>query len=156
MGAGSIHILNASYHEISTVTLAGNKTWVSPLLAQFPSYIDKHETLITDNGTILVTAINATQMDLRPFGGPKEGWVQDNLFYEIDITTNGVLFRSSAFENPDTIGPNSSVRKISGDRDGSSQSTPWDDTHINSVERYGEDYLVSFKCLDSLCMINKN
>ncbi|KAJ5560177.1 hypothetical protein N7513_002576 [Penicillium frequentans] len=155
-GAGSIHVLNASYHEIHTVSLAGNETWVSPLLVQFPSYIDKHEILITENGTILITAYNVTRMDLRPFNGPSNGWIQDSLFYEIDVTTNEVLFRWSAVENPGTIDPKESVRELDGTLEGSSQSTPWDYAHINSVARYGDDYLVSFKCLNTIFLINKN
>ncbi|KAJ5407259.1 hypothetical protein N7465_008543 [Penicillium sp. CMV-2018d] len=155
-GVGSIHILNASYHEIHTVTLAGNETWVSPFPVQFPSYIDKHEILITEDGTILVTAYNATRMDLRPFNGPKDGWIQDSLFYEIDVASNEVLFRWSAVENLSTIDPKESVRKMHGTLEGSSQRTPWDYAHINSVARYGDDYLVSFKCLDTIYLINKD
>ncbi|KAL5358956.1 ASST-domain-containing protein [Aspergillus floccosus] len=152
-GSGSIHLLNTSYDEIYEVSLAGNETWVSPLLAEFPSYIDKHEALITERGSVLVSAINATRGDLRPFSGPTDGWIQDNLFYEIRVETNEVLFRWSGVEHADVIDPHYSSRLLDGKRDGSTQATPWDYMHINSIAPLGDDYLVSFKCLDTIALI---
>ena len=41
---------------------------------EFPSYIDSHEDQITEDGTMLVTAVNITQTDLSSVGGA-EGWL---------------------------------------------------------------------------------
>jgi hypothetical protein len=100
-GFGGITILNNSYDEIYRVTLPGveNKFATIAESQAFDSYIDIHETQITPEGTILVTAVNVTQMDLSPLGGPVDGWVQDGLVYEIDIKTNKVLFQWSAVEH---------------------------------------------------------
>ncbi|PLB46211.1 hypothetical protein P170DRAFT_479128 [Aspergillus steynii IBT 23096] len=155
-GFGSIHLLNASYDEIYKITLAGNETWVSPLLAEFPSYIGKHEAFITEKGTILVTAINATRRDLRPFGGPADGWIQDSLFYEIDVKTNEILFRWSGAEHTDMIDPRDSSRLLAGNRDGRTQGTPWDYMHINSIFPLGDDYLVSFKCMNTIFLVQSD
>ena len=83
-GWGAISVLDSSYEEIYQVTLGGNETFVTVADVDFPSYIDLHENFITDEDTILVTAVNVTQADLSSVGGPKDGWIQDGLFYEID------------------------------------------------------------------------
>lgn len=100
-GFGHIGVLNSSYDEIHRVTLDCKEqnfvTVYDP--EQFDSCIDIHESQFTENGTILVTAVNVTQADLTAIGGPKDGWVQDGLVYEIDIKTNEILFRWSAYEH---------------------------------------------------------
>lgn len=90
-GYGTVHILNQSYHEIATVSLADNFTTMNG--AHYPSGIDLHEIYITPNNTMLVTANNVTTTDLTTLGGLTMGYVVDGLVYEIDIATNEVLFR---------------------------------------------------------------
>jgi hypothetical protein len=46
------------------------------------SNIDLHEIYITNPNTVVVTANNVTQADLRSVGGPRNGWVVDSLVYE--------------------------------------------------------------------------
>lgn len=100
-GFGHIGILNSSYDEIHRVTLSCKEhnfvTVFDPM--EFDSCIDIHESQFTDNGTILVTAVNITQADLSSVGGPKDGWIQDGIIYEIDIKTNEIVFRWSAHEH---------------------------------------------------------
>lgn len=155
-GFGSISILNTSYDEIYHVTLPGEtETFVTVLDPQtFPSYIDIHESEITEQGTILVTAVNVTQLDLEPIGGPKDGWVMDGLFYEIDIKTNKVLFRWSTIEHLSEIPLSNSELPFNGK--GGSKTEPYEYPHLNSVAKYGDLYLISSRFMCSIFLIDKH
>ncbi|KAJ5365706.1 hypothetical protein N7517_008592 [Penicillium concentricum] len=155
-GFGGISIVNSSYDEIHRVTLdceAENfVTIYDPM--KFASCIDIHESEITDNGTILVTAVNVTQADLSSIGGPKDGWIQDALVYEIDIKTNEILFRWSAYEHIDQV-PLSDVRApLKGS--GGTKADPYGYPHLNSIAKYGDSYLVSSRFMCSLFFIASN
>ncbi|GKZ73307.1 hypothetical protein AnigIFM50267_009990 [Aspergillus niger] len=136
-GFGAISILNASYQEIHRITLPGT---------------EQH--FITSDGTILVTAVNVTQFDLSPIGGPKDGWVQDGLFYEIDIKTNKVLFRWSTVEHLSEIPLTDTELPLLGS--GTSKSDPYEYPHLNSVAKYGDSYLLSSRFLCSIFLLDKN
>lgn len=155
-GFGAISILNASYHEIHRITLPGTDqhfvTTADPEI--FPSYIDIHESQITSDGTILVTAVNVTQFDLSPIGGPKDGWVQDGLFYEIDIKTNKVLFRWSTVEHLSEIPLTNTELPLLGS--GTSKTDPYEYPHLNSVAKYGDSYLLSSRFMCSIFLLDKN
>jgi hypothetical protein len=138
-GYGSIHFLNQEYQEIHRVTLSDDKwNFKSALGPQFPSYIDVHEDAVTDRGTVLVTAYNVTPTDLQAVGGPKNGWVHDSQFYEIDIASNKVLFSWSALDH---LNLTDSATPLYGT--GYNQSNPWDFAHLNSVMRYEDEYIIS-------------
>ncbi|KAL2809111.1 ASST-domain-containing protein [Aspergillus granulosus] len=155
-GFGGITILNSSYDEIYRVTLPGSEnkfvTVAEPQV--FDSYIDIHESQITPEGTILVTAVNVTQMDLSSIGGPRDGWVQDGLVYEIDIKTNRILFRWSAVEHLSEVPLLDSMLPLDGT--GHTMSVPYEYPHLNSVAKYGDSYLVSSRFMCSLFFIDKN
>ncbi|KAB8205222.1 ASST-domain-containing protein [Aspergillus parasiticus] len=155
-GFGSISILNSSYDEIYKVTLPGTEEKFVTVLdpVTYPSYIDIHESQITDQGTILVTAVNVTQMDLSSIGGPKDGWVQDGLFYEIDIKTNDVLFRWSTVEHLSEIPLSNNELPLEGK--GTNKTTPYEYPHLNSVAKYGDSYLISSRFMCSFFFIDKN
>jgi hypothetical protein len=138
-GYGSIHFLNQSYEEIHRVTLSDdNLNFESALGPRFPYYVDVHEDAITNRGSVMVTAYNVTRADLRSVGGPQDGWVHDSQFYEIDIASNKVLFSWSALDH---LNLSHSAVPLAGA--GHNQSNPWDFAHLNSVMRYGEDYVLS-------------
>ena len=98
-GWGYVPFLDSSYEEMYRVTPGGRGSDLNfkpPGGGSYDSYIDLHEAQPTDIGTLLVTAVNATQLDLTSVGEPKDGWVTDGQFYEIDVKTNKILFRWSA------------------------------------------------------------
>ncbi|KAL5051967.1 hypothetical protein BDW71DRAFT_202108 [Aspergillus fruticulosus] len=154
-GYGHISILNASYEEIYRVTLPGSEdnTFVTATNESFPSYIDIHESTITEDGTMLVTAVNVTQTDLTSVGGERDGWVQDGLVYEIDIETNEVLFRWSAVEHSAEL-PLEYVEYPLKDV-GRNSSAPYEYPHLNSVAKYGDTYLVSSRYMCSIFLLDK-
>ncbi|KAJ5279286.1 hypothetical protein N7478_004658 [Penicillium angulare] len=156
-GFGHISILNSSYDEIHRVTLDCKEqnfvTIFDPMI--FNSCIDIHESQITDNGTLLVTAVNVTQADLSSVGGPKDGWIQDGIIYEIDIKTNEVLFRWSAYEHVYEVPMTYDIAPFgaSGAGTGTNKTDPWGYPHLNSIAKYGEHYLVSSRYMCSIFWI---
>ncbi|EAU29907.1 predicted protein [Aspergillus terreus NIH2624] len=156
-GFGQITIMNSSYQVIHEVTLPSTDEhpFVTVLDPQtFPSYVDIHESQFTDDGTILVTAVNVTQMDLSSLGGPTDGWVQDALFYEIDVKTNEVLFRWSTVEHVSQMPLSYSELPIDGK--GVNKTEPYEYPHLNSVAKYGDSYLVSSRYMCTIFMVNKD
>ncbi|KAJ5762014.1 uncharacterized protein N7511_005396 [Penicillium nucicola] len=158
-GFGHISILNSSYDEIHRVTLSCEEqnfaTVYEPM--KFSSCIDIHESQITENGTILVTAVNVTQADLSSIGGEKDGWIQDGLVYEIDIATSEILFRWSAHDHINQV-PLSGVRApLEGSGGSGVNSTyPYGYPHLNAIYKYGDDYLVSSRYMCSVFLISQN
>lgn len=154
MGWGTVSIYDDTYTLIKNVTLEGNFQTYNH--AKFPSYIDIHEAQLTDDGTLLVTAVNITTANMTSVGGPEHGWVMDGLFYEIDVATNKVLFRWSAIDHLHQIPLKDSLlpldTTLSGN--GSSYENPWGYFHVNSVAKYGSNYLISSRLLCTIFYID--
>jgi hypothetical protein len=140
-GYGSVHILDNTYREIYTVNLQG--AFVTPDNSVPDSFIDLHESHISDRNTLLVTAYNVTQRSLTSIGGTPEDYMLDSLFFEIDIATNEIVHSWSALEHVDQIALTDSKQGI--DIDHGTREQPWDAYHINSVELFDEGYLVSLR-----------
>lgn len=138
-GFGSIHILDNTYTEIHTVTLTDN--FVTPDNSIKGSYVDMHESQITPQNTLLVTAYNLTLHNLTSIGGNSSAWVLDSLFYEIDIATNQILTSWSALDHEAEIPLTTSCQKL-GPRVGT-QKKPYDAYHINSVETTNRGFFIS-------------
>ncbi|OJI96199.1 hypothetical protein ASPVEDRAFT_120084 [Aspergillus versicolor CBS 583.65] len=155
-GYGHVSVLNASYDEIHRVTLPSTPSnkFVMPTNESYPSNVDIHESTITENGTILVMAVNITQTDLSPVGGPKNGWAQDGIIYEIDIETNEILFRWSAVEHKKQL-PLDLVEYPIEDT-GTSRSNAYEYPHLNSIAKYGDNYLVSSRYMCSVFLLDKD
>lgn len=155
-GFGSVVVLDSSYEKIAEVTLpeSDDDIFENIFHKDLPSYIDSHEDTITDKGTMLVTAVNVTQADLQAVGGPKDGWVQDGLIYEIDIETNEVLFRWSTVDHVEDLPLSDVMAPLQGT--GSNSSAPFGYPHVNSVAKYGDRYLISSRFMCSLWLVDKN
>lgn len=153
-GNGVIYLYNDNYEQIHEVTLPGNFLELEPGV-KYPSNIDLHELLITEAGSMLVTANNVTQTDLTSVGGPVDGWVVDALVYEIDIATNEVLFSWSALDHVGDIPFTASVYPLGIEGyTGTNQSLAWGYFHINSVEPYDGGYILSSRFLCSAIAID--
>ena len=158
-GVGVVKIFDSTYQEIHTVSLV-DSSFVAGNGLDYPgqSYVDLHESLITSKGSIIVTAYNSTPYDLSSVGGPKNGWVNDNHFYEIDIKTNKTLFRWSSLDHVAQIPINQSMMveengQIIG---GQSVSTPWEYLNLNSVTTLADGYLISARLFSSIYAIKKD
>lgn len=109
------HILDSTYATIQTVAAQGGYN------------SDIHEFLITPENTALLLSTKAVPMDLTPFGGPQDGFVNDFAVQEIDLTTNELLFFWSALGH---IPLTDSFEPASAAVD---SNNVWDAYHLNSV-----------------------
>jgi hypothetical protein len=100
--------------------------------------IDVHEHQMTDRDSMVVTTYNNTQRDLTSLGGEVDGWLAESMFSEFDVETGKVLFEWSAADHVPLEDSRWPLRGSMGTR-----HLPWDWFHINSVQRVGEDYLIS-------------
>lgn len=87
---------------------------------ELTAQIQCHQAYVTDRGSLIVSAYNATPADLTSIGGFPNGWVLDSMFYEIDIKTQEILFSWSALN----AGIPVNATKLTAE--GSSQESPLD------------------------------
>ncbi|KAL9594819.1 MAG: hypothetical protein Q9219_006810 [cf. Caloplaca sp. 3 TL-2023] len=159
-GFGAITILDNTYRQIGAVTL-NNGTFLSGDSLQNapqPSYVDIHESLITPQGTMLVTAYNSTPFDLSAVGGPRDGWILDSQIYEIDIKTNRTLFRWSSIEHVDELPLNGS-HQLNPDGsiiNGNNATHPWDYFLTNSINPINNGYILSARHYWSVIALDLN
>ena len=121
IGNGNYVILDDHYRQIATVR-AGNGL-----------HGDIHEFLITPENTALITVYNEMPYDLSPWGGPKQGAVNEGVVQEIDIATGRVLFE---WHSGDHVDPSESYEPLPKDEG------PWDYFHVNSIDPDGQGSLL--------------
>lgn len=88
---------------------------------------DIHELLLTPDNTALCLSTKAVPKDLRPYGGPQNGYVQDFAIQEIDIKTNKLLFFWNALSHIPLSDSYSDAASAL------SSSNIWDAYHLNSI-----------------------
>lgn len=115
IGDGHYVIMDRQYRRLVTVR-AGNGL-----------HGDIHEFLITPEDTALITIYNEIPYDLSPWGGAKEGMLNEGVVQEIDIATGRVLFE---WHSADHVDPSESYVPLPEDT-----SEAWDYFHINSIDR---------------------
>lgn len=133
------YILDETYRVIKTVE------------AQRGYTSDIHEFLLTPHHTALLLSTKTVPMDLTPYGGPQNGFVQDFAIQEIDLKTDKLLFFWNALDHiplTDSFEPASSA---------TSSGNIWDAFHLNSVGLTDErdDILVSGRNTWTIYRINK-
>ena len=133
------YILDRTYSVIKTVSAQNGFT------------PDIHEFLITPSNTALFLSTKAVPMDLSPYGGPKNGYVQDFAVQEVDLNTNKLLFFWDALQHiplTDSFEPAASAI---------SSSNIWDAFHLNSIGLTDtvNDILVSGRNTWTIYRINK-
>ncbi len=133
------YILDKHYKVIKT--LSAHRGYTS----------DIHEFLITPRNTALFLSTKAVPMDLTPYGGPADGFVQDFAIQEVDIKTGILLFFWKALDHiplTDSYQPASSATDT---------GNIWDAYHLNSVGLTDnkEDILVSSRSMWTIYKINK-
>ncbi|KAJ5622047.1 hypothetical protein N7528_005279 [Penicillium herquei] len=148
-GYGHIVLYNSSYDQIGTICPNFNLTLPPGTTA--PCQADVHESFITPDNTIIVTAYNTTKADLREFGGPEDGWVLDPLVYELDMETLEILFSWSPLAHV----PLSDTRlPLAGA--GNSSSDPFDFFHTNAVQPFEGNYLINSRSCWKTYLVDRN
>lgn len=88
---------------------------------------DIHEFLLTPCNTALFLSTKVVPMDLTPFGGPKDGYVQDFAIQEVDLDTNKLVFFWDALDHiplsESYVSASSAVES----------GNIWDAYHLNSI-----------------------
>ncbi|WP_331743740.1 arylsulfotransferase family protein (plasmid) [Streptomyces sp. NBC_01136] len=113
---GCYYIYDTHYRLLKTV------------FAHHGYYPDEHEFTLTRRGTALFIASRPVPMDLRPYGGPKNGAIENSEIQEVDLATGRLLFSWNALDHLD---PADSEEPVSS---ASSSDGVWDAFHINSVD----------------------
>ena len=148
-GYGKVVILDSSYNRIYEICPNLNLTLLPGLN---PScYADIHESYVTANDSILITAYNVTTADLRSIGGPEKGYVYDSLVFEIDIATNETLFSWSPLSHVPINVTHSSL-----DGAGVNASNPFDWFHVNSIQPFEDRYLINGRNAWTTYLVNKS
>lgn len=115
---------------------------------------DLHEFHITKDDTALLTAYTARTWDLSSIGGPKEGWLMDSVFQEIDIETGELLFEWRA---SDSIPLEDTIRYYAGRDTGYTPEKGFDYFHINSMDKDKDgNYVVSGRHTQTVHCISPN
>ncbi|GAM82965.1 hypothetical protein ANO11243_009510 [Dothideomycetidae sp. 11243] len=135
-GYGPVQIYNTSYDLIATICPKLNIT--HPPGQESDCDADVHESYITDDNTILVTAYNITKADLTSIGGPQEGYVYDSLIVEIDIASGEIVFLWSPLEHV-PVGDS----KYPLGKAGHTVATAYDFFHANSIFPWEDGYLIN-------------
>lgn len=113
----AVRIYSQSYEELYVVKTKGEYAGVRP---------DSHEAAMTDNGTVILIACPAVEVDLSAVGGPATGKsVANCLLQEIDPVTDELLFQ---FATLDFFDVSDSVWEYHGEG-------VWDFCHMNSVQK---------------------
>ncbi|MDF2257295.1 arylsulfotransferase family protein [Streptantibioticus ferralitis] len=89
---------------------------------------DEHEFLLTRRGTALFIASKPVPMDLTPYGGPKNGAIEDSEVQEVDLATGRLVFSWDMLQH---VNPADSEVPAS---DASSSGGVWDAYHMNSID----------------------
>ncbi|TRM57121.1 ASST-domain-containing protein [Schizophyllum amplum] len=136
-GWGSWHVLNTAYEEVATYTAIGLPD---------NTLADLHDSHIYSGDLATMTAYVTQEYDLRPYGGPKHGYILDCVVQEINITSNEVVFE---WHSLDHVDPSESYTTplITG----WSASSPWDYFHLNAIDKDDSgNYLVSGRHIHTL------
>lgn len=133
------YILDKNYRTITTITAQNGYT------------SDTHEFLITPHNTALFLSTKSVPVDLSPYGGPQDGYIEDFAIQEVDLKTNELLFFWSALEN---VQPTESY--VAPPTEASGQKM-WDPYHCNSVglTETSEHVILSMRHTWTIYCINK-
>lgn len=109
------YILDETYALLKTVS--AQKGYTS----------DIHEFLLTPRNTALLLSTKAVPMDLTPYGGPQNGYVQNFAIQEIDLNTNQLLFFWEALQHIPLADSFADPAHLE------TSGNIWDAYHLNSI-----------------------
>ena len=125
-------------HEYQPIEFDLEEPIVS-LIDNQPGNLDFHEHIMTSADTLFVTAYNNTPHDLSPIGGPKDGWLANSMFFEIEVPTGRVVSSWSAIDHILLSDSRLPLPSYMGD---GTKRAPYDHFHINSIQPLGDDRLL--------------
>ncbi len=127
---GCYYIYDSHYRLVRTVSARNGFT------------ADEHEFLVTPQGNALFIASRPVRRDLRRYGGPKSGAIEDSEVQEINLATGRLVFSWDMLRH---VNPADSEVAASS---ASSSDGVWDAYHMNSVDPGpGDQLLISARNL---------
>jgi hypothetical protein len=130
---GQYVIVDDSYRELARFSSARHRR------------PDFHEVLLTDDGTLLVTAYETRPADLTAVGGPSDGLVYGGVVQELAVPSGRLLWEWRSLDHVD-------VTETVSDQLGS----PFDYFHINGIDVDGNgDLLVSARNTSALYKVGR-
>lgn len=127
-GNGSNLLLDSTYSVVGNISTSG--------LGSVGA--DLHEFQITAQDTALMSVYNATPYDLSQYS-IDNGYILDNIVQEVEIATGIALF---TWHSIDHVQPSQCYSGAG--TTGTSDTSPWDYFHLNSIEKDGSgNYLIS-------------
>ncbi|SEC13010.1 Arylsulfotransferase (ASST) [Paramicrobacterium humi] len=139
-GQGTGYILDNSYRQIAVVRAGAG------------CLADLHEFTLTDRDTALVTAYPIVRTDLRPLGGPRDGYMYGCRVQEIDVATGKVLLDWDMLAH---VPLDESAKRIDDDTTGADAEHAFDPFHINSADAAGDRLLVSARHTSALYALDR-
>lgn len=121
IGFGEDVVMNSSYQHIAVIK-GGNGLQA-----------DLHECVLERNGAALITSYQPISWNLSKVGGPVNGEVMDAVVQEVDVATGLVRYQWDSLDHVPVT--QSEVPYSPG--------KPYDYFHVNSIEPYGNDLVVS-------------
>jgi hypothetical protein len=137
---GEVVIMDRAYRTIATVTTRG-----------MPA--DPHETTLTPRGTALLIGYRIVRRDLSDFGGPRHGWVKDDVVQEVDVATGRLLFEWSSLKHVPLT--DSRVPLPADEYGAGTEDDPWDYAHVNSVTEDGDALLISARNTSAVYRVDR-
>ena len=132
--SGKVLVVNAHYRQIARLTGDVRDGWV----------ISPHEVLITGHDAWVTSYKYLHNVDLSPYGGAKNGILNDSGIQEYDLRNGRLLYTWDAFNpggKPHIPLSDSYVQPAPP-----SPTTPWDPYHVNSIQLVGQRrFLVSMR-----------
>ena len=142
IGRGTYEVYDASYHEIATVKAAHGLDG------------DLHEFQLTPRGTAYITIYHDVPLDLRSVGGPKDGYAEDSVVQEIDITTGKLVFE---WHSLDHVPLSESIQARREPALHATKKRPLDYFHVNSIaDGPGGTILISGRNTSALYLLRRN
>jgi hypothetical protein len=141
-GTGVGVILDDQYNRIARISAGNGQT------------VDLHEFKLTDRGTALITAYGTARADLRPVGGPRNGWVFEGHVQEIDIATGKILLDWASLEHVPVAETYQGLSDDPG-QDGHSAEAAFDYIHLNAVDDDGDTLYVSGRHTSTIYRIDR-
>lgn len=136
-GQGHVKILSQDYNTVAEVFPGNHRL------------IDIHEFRIVSDHSAVLTVYEPANHDLLSVGGSTNGWLLELIFQEIDLNLGEVIFEWKALDHV-----NLSDSLVDRGSKGDTQFNGWDYFHINSVDKDGDDYVISSRHYSTIYKID--
>jgi hypothetical protein len=142
VGRGAYVVYDASYRQLATVKAAHGLDG------------DLHEFQLTARGTAYITIYHEVALDLRPVGGPKDGYAYDSVVQELDVASGDIVFE---WHSLDHVPLEESLQANREPARHATKKRPFDYFHVNSIsDGPGRTILISARNTSALYLLRRD